>query len=477
MEIFYMRPIDSFGRQSEYDLLNKNFKNIKSSLIAIYGRRRVGKSYFLNKYSSLKHGLYFEGLEDQNTPDQIIHFKNTLFDQTKDPLLQNMVFKNWSDVFNYLNHYFKNKSDKKVIVFDEFQWMAASQSKLISLLKFYWDNHWKNMDVQLILCGSICSYMLTKVIKSKALYGRIDLQINMQPLTPAYISSILKNKLSEHEVIKYMLLFGGLPKYFELINPKNSFDRNIQNLCFEQDSFFSTEFDKIFYSQFKKHRLHEKIVGLLSKESLTLEKISKLLKMQSSGGLKRYLTELEQAGFIRGLSSKMDNNRKFIRYKICDEYLIFYFKFIQPKLKLIYAGQSKNLFTEQVKTKWIPWTGIAFENFCYRNLSHITKALDIDGKIDNFGPHIDQKIDGTQIDLLIRTTDKCLYVCECKYSDKPISSAIIKDFERKLKILKPHKSMSVKKVLITVSGITAELESSEYFDHVVSCGDYFTEVK
>ena len=136
--------------------------------------------------------------------------------------------------------------------------MAAGQTKLISLLKFYWDNHWKKLKVQLVLCGSICSYMLTKVIKSRALYGRIDLQLQMLPLGPIHISHILKNKLSKNEVIKYMLLFGGLPKYFELINTKYSFDHNIQNLCFEKNSYFSQEFDKIFYSQFRKHKLHEK---------------------------------------------------------------------------------------------------------------------------------------------------------------------------------------------------------------------------
>jgi hypothetical protein len=312
--------------------------------------------------------------------------------------------------------------------------------------------------------------MIGKVIKSKALYGRIDLEFNMGPLSPKDVSQMLKDKISVDETLKYMLIFGGIPKYIELINPKFSFNKNIQMLCFEKNAYFANEFEKVFYSQFKKHRIHEKIISLLSKENLTLEEISHKLKIASSGGLKRYLTELEDASFIRTASFEEKKGKK---YKLFDEYLIFYFKFIKPHLKLIQAGQSKNLFNEQIQSVWTPWTGIAFENFCFKNLSLIARILDIEGKIKNFGPYSSKKYQGAQIDLLIQTTEKVMYVVECKYYQKPVESSIIKDFDKKIKALTEFKNYSFKKVLISPHGVSEELRESEYFDFVIKDEDLF----
>lgn len=461
--------IDILGREKEFHKLEENYCSKKSGLVTIYGRRRIGKSFFLNAYCLKHRGLYFEGLEKEHTSTQIQHFKKQLSKQVNDPLLKLAQFTTWEQIFDFLTDFFEKTEGKNLLIFDEFQWIAAGHTKLVSLLKFYWDNHWKRANVQLILCGSISSYMIGKVIKSKALYGRIDIEIKMGPLDPKNVSLLLKNKISKDEVLKYMLVFGGVPKYIDLINTKYSFNKNMELLCFEKDSYFSTEFEKIFYSQFRKHRLHEKIVLLLAKENLALEEIAKKLKMSSSGGLKRYLTELEDASFIRTASF---NETKGKKYKLFDEYLIFYFKFIRPQLKIIKYGYSKNLFSEQIKTTWTSWTGIAFENFCLKNLNIIAKIIEVEGKIKNFGPFFKKESYGIQIDLLIQTIDNNLYVFECKYSINPVDASIIKDFEKKIKALENFKNLSIKKVLISANGATKELQASEYFDFIITKEDF-----
>ena len=179
--------------------------------------------------------------------------------------------------------------------------------------------------------------MIDKVIQSKALYGRIDIELHVMEFMPNEIKTFFQNKISDQELLKYTLLFGGVPKYLELIATKDSFESNIQRLCFAKDSYFQFEFDKIFYSQFKKHRLHEKIVTLLSHGPLSLQELADKLKISSSGGLKRYLNELLRADFIITYTLDMKDSVKNKKYNLCSFKIIsnyIFVFFVTTKLKV-----------------------------------------------------------------------------------------------------------------------------------------------
>ncbi|MEQ1665709.1 MAG: ATP-binding protein, partial [Bdellovibrionales bacterium] len=192
------------GRLREIQQLEKKHKINAGQLIAIYGRRRIGKSALIKKFIANKTALSFEGLEHQQTKAQIKYFISILAKQTKNPIIIRTKFENWDQVFQTLTDELKKLGNHKIIlVFDEVQWLAAGKSKLISIIKSYWDRFWKDMGVKLILCGSVASYMINGVIKSKALYGRINLQINLMALTPGE-SKLLLNKKSNEEALKYL---------------------------------------------------------------------------------------------------------------------------------------------------------------------------------------------------------------------------------------------------------------------------------
>lgn len=169
----------------------------------------------------------------------------------------------WNLVFDQLTQYLKSTPSKKHIVFfDEFQWLAAQRTTLVSLLKKYWDQEWKNLNVLVILCGSISSYMVHKVIKSKALYGRVSIELPIQemPFKDTHHFMISRNP---QEVFNYQLVFGGIPKYWDEMNPKLSFEKNITKHFFNKESFLFNDYRKIFYSQFKEVRVYEKIIQAL----------------------------------------------------------------------------------------------------------------------------------------------------------------------------------------------------------------------
>ena len=212
------------GRKNELKILNDAYRSGKSQLVVIYGRRRIGKSSLVKEFSKDKHQFFsFEAIEGEGTPIQIRHFTAQLKKQYDDPILENARFSSWESVFSYLTDRIINRKTAKIIFLDELSWMAAGRSRLVSLLKFYWDNHWKGKKVMLILCGSVASFMVKKVLRSKALYGRITLDLLLKGLLAEDAYALIGRKRSREEALKYLLVFGGVPKYLEDINPNRSF--------------------------------------------------------------------------------------------------------------------------------------------------------------------------------------------------------------------------------------------------------------
>lgn len=464
------------GRKQEIYELNNDYDRNESSLVVIYGRRRIGKSSLVEYYANKKPFLSFEALEGIAKPKQIEHFISQLNVQIEDEFLSQMKFTKWDEVFRYLTEKLKQSKKKHVLFFDEFQWMAANQSSLVSLLKFFWDTEWKKLNVQLILCGSIASYMVDKVIKSKALYGRVDIELVITELRPFELRMFLDKGRSLHEVLKYILVMGGIPKYFELINKNESFEKNIQRLAFNSSGYLFNDYEKIFYAQFKEPRIYEKIIRFMLKKPQDLEDISGHLKMQSSGGVKRYLKNLEVARFIRSYKPIQKTTTNIIKYKILDEYLIFYHKYILPQHKQIQNGSPNNFFVSKVKPEWTPWLGIAFENFCLKYNAVICDALGIKNVIDEVGPYFERKdTGGFQIDLLIKRTDNTWTICECKYYEAPVGVEVTIEFEKKISKLEIPRGISVEKVLITVNGADSSVEKLKYFNRILKIEDLFKE--
>ncbi len=464
---------DFIGRDFELTELIKRYNSPKSQIAVIYGRRRVGKSSLVDQLCKKRPYLKFEGLEGEHTTTQISHVTKTLANQINDPLLKNYKFRSWDEVFDYLTQYFA-KSKRKIILFlDELQWLAANQTHLVSLLKYYWDNHWKRQSVFLILCGSVSSYMVRRVIRSKALYGRIDFELPLGPFYPHEALKMLRHKRSKDETFLYLLILGGIPKYLEMVNPNHSFSQNMSDLFFKKGSYFSTEYEKIFYSQFREHKNYEKIVRKLNEGPATLNEISELLSIPSGGGLKVYLENLEKSLFITGYKPYDKEGSRLIKYQLTDEYLRFYFKYITPLLNRIATNETHNLFAEFIAPKWHPWLGLQFENFCLKNALFIAKKLGFSSEVLGFGPYFRRGDPGFQIDLLYLRQNRIITLCEIKFHAEEITPSIIPEVEKKCALLAIPAGYTLEKCLISRFGPNKALASSKYFHHEISVADFF----
>lgn len=464
------------GRFKELKLLEDAYSSDKSNLVVIYGRRRIGKSCLVAKFAENKPYFYsFEALESANTSSQIEHFAAGLKKQSNDPILASTAFKTWDHVFTYLTErVIKRKSRKKLVLFlDEFPWMAVGREQLVSLVKYYWDNFWKSKNVMLILCGSVTSYMIKKVLSSKALYGRINLSILLKGLLPNEASLLFK-KRSKEEILKYLLVFGPVPKYLEELDRNKSFHQNINCICFSRNSPMLNEIDRIFYSQFRETQTYLRIVNLLKQGSFLFKEIANLLGISSGGGLKHYLNNLEHAEIIQSyIPFDKEKNSKFRKYSLADEYMIFYFRYIEPNRKTIEESSCSRLFELFTNNSFEIFCGLAFERFCLKNAGHLAQIMGFSEDVLIACPYFGKNDAKFQIDMLFQRADKVITVCEIKYHNKKITTSVIAEMERKVSLLKIPRGYSLEKALISLYGPDEHVKNSGYFNHFVTLEDIF----
>lgn len=305
--------------------------------------------------------------------------------------------------------------------------------------------------------------------------GRISHKLTVEELHVNEIKEFWNNpNLSAQEILKVLSIVGGVPKYLEEINPKLTAEDNIKNLCFTLGGFLVEEFNRIFSDLFLRNsEIYKKIVECLADGMKTMTEISKAIDFSKSGRLSEYLMELEHSGFIHRdylWNLKTLEQSTIYMYRLKDNYLRFYLKYIAPNLPKIqkddYAFKSL-----AVLPNWHTLLGLQFENLVLNNRKQIQAQLGLDlNDIICDNPYIQRATTqqkGCQIDYMIQARFNTLYICEVKFSDSPIGVSVIEQIQENINRLKTPKHMSFRPVLIHVNGITKDVEHSPYFFRVI----------
>ena len=468
-----------YGRTYELNIIKKAIVSKRAELGIVYGRRRIGKSSLLLKGISRKGDLYFEALQNVSNKKQINHFLHQLSVQTKSP---KSIADNWHEAFDILTFHMKKK--RCYVVFDEFPWMASGRTELVSLVKYYWDNYWKkNPNLTMVICGSIANFMFKHIVHSKALHNRKTFEIKLAPLSACESKLFFKQYRSPYEIAKFLMVFGGIPKYLEQVDPQFSFSENIDRLCFQKSSFFVNEFETIFKEQFIVIKNYERIVRQISQKSMSKEALGRQLNIPSGGGLSSYIYNLEQADFIKVFKSNAPfgaSREKTRKIVLWDEWLQFYFHYIAPNKRIIALNTEPGLFEKVSGQSLNSFFGLVFEKFCMKNLSNIFKHMGVDiHQVVDYGPFFRQKNrtksldEGLQIDILVRKKGQMLTLIECKFQSNPIGTSVISDVQRKIQLLKAPKSYSIERILVTAGEVTSNLNKNDYFHHILGIESLF----
>lgn len=480
-------------RQAEMKKLEDMFLSKKPQFLAVYGRRRIGKTFLIRSFFEKRKCLFFSatGIKEGSYRDQLSHFAERIGEVFLGGIVP-AVPTNWDKAFKQLNDAI-NHSDKnkKIIIFlDEIPWMATKKSKLLQTLDYYWNQYWsRNGCIKLIICGSSASWIIDKIINNKGgLHNRVTDTIYLQPFNLLETEKYLLSnhvKLNRKQLTDIYMMMGGVPFYLSKIKPGCSSIEMVENLVFTENSFFIKEFDNLFSSLFEDSGAHIEIIKTIaqSREGIGQEALFKKLKKTSKGhsGVTR-LKALEEAGFILSFTPHFHKKRG-VYYRITDEYTLFYLHWIEPlKRSQMSRALEKGYWKTMTQTpQWYSWSGYAFESICYQHLNQIRRSLNLPATaIPNSWRHAPIKNEsekGAQIDLLFDRKDNSITLCEIKYTDKPF--VITKEHMQKLnqkadvfkKITDTKKQIFIS--IISASGMKSNQYSHEHISSVVTLDDLF----
>ena len=401
------------GRGLEREKLHESLNSHRSELIAIYGRRRIGKTFLIREYYSKYMTFGFSGLRNGTRSDQIENFMIEL--RGASGKLYKEMPDNWLQAFNILKQYLqsiKESKKKKVIFIDEFPWVDTMRSGFLPAFENFWNAYCTTRsDLIVVVCGSAASYMIKKVIRNRGgLHNRITRKIKLEPFKLEEVKEFLmfkKINLPDIEILKIFMALGGVAEYLEYIQPGDSSVTAIDRICFQKGAQLEYEFDEVFKSLFEEGSYHEQIINALSKGlkmGMTRDEILKDKGLSSGGQFSKSLMELIESGFVEKYQS-FRSNKKATRYRIFDEFCLFHLQFIAPN-----RGNSwTHLYT---KNDYVSWSGYAFEMICYKHVEKIKRALRCD-QIASTNYSWSNK--EAQIDLVIDRNDNTINLCEIKF--------------------------------------------------------------
>lgn len=470
-----------WGRESELADLKRIDSQKKAALIVCLGRRRIGKSRLIQEFGKkIPHYIEIQGLAPrpgQTNQDQLDWFSREIARQTQ---LPEVFFKDWADVFQILS---AQLEDKHVLIFlDEISWMGHHDPDFPGKLKVAWDLHFKkNPRLRLVLCGSVSSWISKNILKSTDFIGRISLEIVLRDLSLKDAHKFWQKKasrISDLEKLRILCLTGGVPRYLEEVDYSRSVEENYKNLCFTRSGFLFSEFERIFNDIFERRSdSYKKIIQSLIHGPKSLTEISKMTKLPANGVLTHYLSDLELSGFIHKEVlwdlKKLQNKNKNIRYRLYDNYVRFYLKYILPNSARIEKGLFKEIGVDKLAA-FDTFVGLQFENLILQNLPVVCQLLKIPlSSVLNAGSYFQTSTarqQACQIDLLIQTKNS-LYLCELK-ARREIEDSVVDEVKEKIKKLKRPAELSVRPVLIYAGGLHPGIEESEYFDATIALKEF-----
>ncbi len=464
------------GRKRELEQLNLLLQKQTASLVVVTGRRRIGKSRLIQEFGGSHQVYTFSGLPP--TPQTTMKEQLREFGWQLGKALGEPAFKDddWNDLFLRLAN--RTRTRRVIIFLDEISWMGSKDPQFLGKLKNAWDLEFKkNTQLILVLCGSVSSWIEKNILSSTGFVGRVSLTLKLGELPLVDCNSFWgrqSQKISAYEKLKILAVTGGIPKYLEEIQPSLSAEENIKNLCFSPGGFLFNEFDHIFTDIFaKRSEMYTRILEAIIKGHHEINRICDALKIEKSGAFSGYLDDLIQSGFLKRdftWSPASQKASKLSHYRVSDNYVNFYLKYIVPLKEKIERGH----FDQQSLLSLPGWEaimGLQFENLVLSNRAAIFPLLNLrpdDIIYDNpFFQNKTVRQEACQIDYLIQTRMDSVYACEVKFSKHPIGVKIIGEMEEKLKRLRLPRYTSRRPVLIHVNGVSDELLESQYFSQII----------
>jgi len=463
------------GRKEEILLLEEALKSKESGLIAVYGRRRVGKTFLIHTYFNNRLAFEITGMYGASLKEQLQQFSKAMQKFTGSALSLKRP-DNWVEAFHALEQYLTGigKRKKSVVFLDEFPWLDGRKSGFLSAFEHFW-NSWasRQPNILVVICGSAASWMIRNIVNNKGgLHNRITQKLRLLPFTLSETESYLKSlgsNVDRYQILQIYMAIGGIPQYLKGVGKGNSATQVIEKTCFAKDGLLKGEFSNLYGSLFEKADNHIKAVRALATttKGLTRQEIIDSCGLSSGGRTSLMLEELEESGFIKSFPP-FDKTVKNAIYRLIDEFSIFYLKFMDKS-----RSSGKDTWVKlSAGNSYKIWCGMAFETVCLKHIEQIKIGLGIQGvqteeSAWRFIPSKGKDEKGAQIDLLIDRKDQCINICEMKFYnveftiDKTYASAL----RQKVGVFK--EKTNTKKTLFLTMITTFGIKENNYSNSMV----------
>ena len=416
------------GRKHEIEQLIDVYESGQSEFVAVYGRRRIGKTFLITEAFGNRFAFHHTGLREGGTKKQLEQFRLSLRQQGYYDCPR---MKDWLEAFFELERFLeKNPAQRKVVFLDEIPWLDTPRSGFLSALESFW-NGWAvfRKDIVLVVCGSATSWIVKNIIRNKGgLYNRVRTRIKLFPFTLAECESYANSELhlgyGRREIMECYMALGGVAYYWSLLRRGLSPAQNFDALFFGPQDGLRTEYDELYRSLFRNPLRYMEVVELLGtrRTGYTRDEMIRGLGAVSGGDLTKILADLEECGFVRKYMPSGHGKNGGV-YQLVDGYTLFYFSFVKGS-----SARDGDFWQHSVGDGRLnAWRGFAFERVCLAHVAQVKAALGISGvRTEAYSLRVspDENGRGAQIDLLIDRRDGIVNLCEMKYANGKYSITV-----------------------------------------------------
>ena len=463
------------GRYEEMADLKGLLKKRSASLVVIRGRRRIGKSRLAEEYSSsFTQSYFFSGVPPAvglTAKDQRAEFARQMSRQHIRPGATD----DWGDLLADVAN--QCSTGRTLVVLDEISWMGSLDSTFLPKLKTVWDMHFKkNSELVLLISGSNSAWIEKNILSSTGFLGRISYELRLRELPLNHCNEFwgpYHERVDPYEKFKMLAVTGGVPRYLEEIRSDLTAEQNILRLCYRSKGLLFREYDRIFSDLFSnRSETYQRIIRAIAGKSSSIQSIANQLERKRGGDISHYLRDLIEAGFVshhEGWNIGAQAPMRKSYFSISDNYVRFYIKHIHPYKTRIAVDKVRAL-----PRGWKSIMGLQFENLVAKNAMYLFSQLGLNAdEVVWDGRYIQTPIQrraGCQVDYLIQTKHRVIYLCEVKFSEREIPYSVVREASERAARLMLPRGFSIRHVLIHVNGVCERLEYDEFFSHIVPFG-------
>jgi hypothetical protein len=472
------------GRSAEQAILGKILTGTEPEFLALYGRRRVGKTFLIREF--FQDAIRFEltGIHDASRSLQLRNFADQLA-RAMGSRLRAELPTDWYAAFGQLTTFLESldTAQRHVVFFDEIPWLATRRSGFLQALEHFW-NSWasRQAHLALVICGSAAAWMIEKVIHNRGgLYNRVTRRIRLEPFSLTEVRDFLASRnvrLEPRAIIELFMALGGIPHYLKEVEPGRSAAQNIDAICFSPNGLLATEFPHLYAALFDHPERHLAVIRALASRAagLTRTQVIEHAGRSSGGRTTATLEELVESGFVHRIDPWQRTCRDAL-YRLADEFSLFYLRWMESQRR---HGEGTWLKLRGTPA-WRAWSGYAFENVCHRHVTKMKQALGIAGVETTQGCWLHRPTEGVdegaQIDLLIDRRDDVINICEVKFADDEfvIDKDYAQQLQRKLdvfrRVTQTRKSLFL--TLVTTFGVRKNSYATDLVASEITMEDLF----